>query len=54
MSNSDYIYSRCKKPCCVCGKLTKRIEYCYESYICSNKCENVMNKKLIESEKCND
>lgn len=26
----------------------------YEAYICSQECEKVMDKKLIESEKCND
>ena len=54
MNNNSYIYSKEKKPCCVCGKLTKRIEYNYESYICSRKCENVMNQKLIESESVDD
>lgn len=54
MINSSYIYSKEKKPCYICGKPTKRIEYNYEAYICSRNCENVMNKKLIESENCDD
>lgn len=54
MNNGSYIRSKIKEPCCVCGKLTNRIEYNYEAYICSRECEKVMDKKLIESEKCDD
>lgn len=42
--DDGYIISKEKNPCCVCGKLTNRIEYNYEAYICSPKCEDVMNK----------
>lgn len=31
-------------PCCVCGKLTDQIEYNYEAYLCSPKCEAFLGK----------
>jgi hypothetical protein len=51
---NNYIISEEEKPCYICGKKTNRIEYCYETYICSQECEDKMNKKLMESENIND
>ena len=51
---NNYIISKEEKPCCVCGKKTNKIEYCYEAYICSQECEDEMNKKLMESKNMND
>lgn len=46
----DYIISDNYKPCCVCGKLTNRIEINYEAYICSPECERVLNSQSLESD----
>ena len=43
-----YIITNEKKPCCICHKLTNRLNYLYESYFCNQKCEDVMNKKYEE------
>lgn len=40
--DNGYFISEYYKPCCVCGKLTNKIEYNYEAYICSRDCENKM------------
>ena len=42
----DCILSDTYKPCCVCGKLTNRIEINYEAYICSIECEHVLNSQM--------
>lgn len=42
----NYIVSKSKKPCIVCGKLTNRFEKHYEAYICSSECEVVMNEEV--------
>lgn len=34
--------------CSICGELTKYIDYCTESYICSEDCMNIQNEKLVE------
>lgn len=39
------------EPCCVCGKLTNRVDYCYEARICSKECENVINQEISMYEK---
>lgn len=49
MSLNNYIISKEEKPCVVCGKPTKRIEVCYESYICSDECQDVMDQKCFET-----
>ena len=38
-SPTRYSTSKEKQPCCVCGKLTYQIDYNYEAYLCSPKCE---------------
>lgn len=52
--DDGYIISKHYKPCCVCGKLTNKIEYNYEAYICSYECENIMNEKLMAAELVGD
>ena len=47
----NYIISKNKKPCCVCGAYTNKIEINFEAPICCFGCEEIMNKKLIEAEK---
>lgn len=47
LAELGYITVDEKKPCYVCGRLTNRIEYNYEAYICSKKCEDKINEKLI-------
>lgn len=47
-NRENYITSYIKKPCHICGKLTDQIEICFEVYLCSKECEEVMNKKYIE------
>lgn len=42
------------KPCCVCGAPTRRLNIFFESYICSEACETVMNNKLIKAESVDD
>nr|DAO73281.1 MAG TPA: protein of unknown function (DUF3330) [Caudoviricetes sp.] len=51
LAELGYITVDAKKPCYVCGKLTNRIEYNYEAYICSKKCEDKLNEKLIATER---
>lgn len=51
LAELGYITVDEKKPCYVCSKLTNRIEYNYEAYICSKKCEDKLNEKLIAAEK---
>ena len=46
----NYIVSKYKKPCIVCGKLTNRLEKHYEAYICSLECEVVMNNEVVKYE----
>ena len=46
--NKEYIITNEKKPCCICQKLTNRLNYLYESYFCSQECEDVMNTKYEE------
>lgn len=48
IKETTYITSKEKKPCCVCGKLTDQIEFCYEAYVCSKECEDVLNKQYME------
>lgn len=48
--DDGYMTSEYYKPCIVCGKLTNKIEYNYEAYICSYECENIMDEKLMEAE----
>lgn len=45
-----YITVEKKGKCYVCGKLTNKIEYTYETYICSKECENMMDMMLFEAE----
>ena len=42
----NYIFSDKYEPCCVCGKPTRRIEINYEAYICSLKCENILEEQV--------
>ena len=42
--DTGYFTSKEKKPCCVCGKLTDQIEYNYEAYLCSPKCEALLGR----------
>lgn len=44
-----YITAERKGKCCICGKLTNRIEYNYEAFICSRACEDVMNAELLNA-----
>lgn len=46
LDDINYIISKSKKPCIVCGKLTNRLEKHYEAYICSSECEEVMNEEV--------
>ena len=46
-----YILTDQAKPCCVCGKMTNRLEYSYENYICSEKCEKVMSDMVYKIER---
>lgn len=34
------------KPCRVCGKPTKFIDYCYEERLCSKKCDHIFTDML--------
>lgn len=52
--DDGYFISKEYKPCCVCGKPTNRVEYNYETYICSRDCEDILNKKLFKAENCNE
>lgn len=47
-------YTESKEPCIVCGKLTNRLDYCYEAYICSIECDRKFTNKLFESENQED
>lgn len=37
-----------EKPCVVCGKLTPFIEFCYESYVCSDECIQKLDAEITE------
>lgn len=36
------------KPCYICGRLTRHLDYGYELYLCSQRCEDIMNKYYSE------
>lgn len=46
-----YILTDQAKPCCVCGHMTNRLQYDYEDYICSEKCQRVMDQMVCETGK---
>ncbi len=46
-----YILTDQAKPCCVCGHMTNRLQYNYENYICSEKCQQVMDQMAYETGK---
>ena len=46
-----YILTDQAKPCCVCGHMTNRLQYNYENYICSEKCEKTMNDIVYKAER---
>ena len=46
-----YILTDQAKPCCVCGHMTNRLQYNYENYICSEKCEKVMSDMVYKIER---
>lgn len=46
-----YILTDQAKPCCVCGHMTNRLQYSYENYICSEKCEKVMSDMVYKIER---
>lgn len=51
----NYILTKARKPCIVCGKLTNRLEYCYEAYLCSDECQDVIDTKVAKmEEECKD
>lgn len=49
----SYIMTKKKKPCYICGSLTRRLDYCYETYICSQACKDVMDKRYSDYLKSN-
>lgn len=37
--------------CCVCGKLTHRVDYCYEDWVCSQECAEILDREVSDSGK---
>ena len=44
----DIILSMYFKECIVCGELTDRIDICTEQRICSNECQNIIDREHEE------
>lgn len=45
LNTGNYILSNNTRPCCVCGRLTNYVEINYESFVCSQECEAVLDKE---------
>lgn len=43
----NYIVSKNKRPCCICGKLTNRFERDCNDYICSLECEYILHTNVV-------
>lgn len=43
------VRARSKKPCSICHQQTEFIEFCSESYICSEECMEKLNSWLNEN-----
>lgn len=39
------------RPCVVCGKMTKFIDYCFEERLCSEECDNKFTDMLFPTSK---
>lgn len=44
----SYITVKHPKPCFICGKLTRHLDYGYEEYLCSPQCKEIMDKRYEE------
>lgn len=37
--------------CCVCGKMTNRVDYCYEAFVCSQECAEILDREVSDNGK---
>ena len=45
----NYLITKDKRPCVICGKLTSRLDYCYELRICSKECQKVIDQRYSDA-----
>lgn len=50
MGKTTYVSHKTAGPCEICGRPTRRLDYYYAAYICSDECRSEMDKKYQEAE----